>query len=38
VILLAAPRGSERSINMPVTSGKDFQAAVIYRPDALENR
>ena len=22
---------------MPVTGGQDFEAAVIYRPDALEN-
>src|SRR5690242_10434185 len=25
------------SINMPGVAGKDFQTAVIYRPDALEN-
>ena len=30
-------RGSEGSVNMPVAAGQDFQSAVIYRPDPLEN-
>src|SRR6185295_1351876 len=28
---------NDGSINMPVAAGKDFQAAVIYRPDPLDN-